>query len=234
MKKENLSDIKNSKWNFNENVPENFIEHISRSVPFYFECHQLILDLCDHYIYNDSIVYELGSSAGNLINSLSLKYKSRDCRFVGIDLSKEMVLFSKKNYKRKNLRFFRDDITKFNYTRSDIFISFYTFQFLKPNVREGLIKKIFKKLNTGGAFIFFEKTRATNSRFEDLIQDLYYEFKLRNDFSMDDIMKKRKGLVGVLEPYTSLKNIKMLKSAGFSEVCKIFNFYGFEGLLAIK
>ena len=41
-------------WNFNGNVPLFFDKHISKSVPFYEECHNLLLEMSDHFVSENS------------------------------------------------------------------------------------------------------------------------------------------------------------------------------------
>ena len=40
---------KNASWSFGKKVPKNFTKHISKSVPFYLEGHEIICDLSDFF-----------------------------------------------------------------------------------------------------------------------------------------------------------------------------------------
>ena len=53
------------------------------------------------------------------------------------------------------------------YQSYDVIISYYTMQFIPPSIRQEAFNNIFKSLNWGGAFIFFEKVRAPDARFQD-------------------------------------------------------------------
>ena len=97
---------KRNKWNFDRVYVNKFIDHISKSVPFYFECHNMIKEISNHFIYKNSLVYELGCSAGNLINLLAKSHNKVDAKFIGLDISPEMIKYAKKTYKSKNLKFF--------------------------------------------------------------------------------------------------------------------------------
>ena len=55
-------------------------------------------------------------------------------------------------------------------------ISCYTIQFIEPKYRQTVINKIYKSLNWGGAFIIFEKIRASDPRFQDIFSQLYPRF----------------------------------------------------------
>ena len=65
---------KNAKWSFDGEVVNYFENHISRSVPFYKEGHDLILEISDYFIKQDSITYELGCSTGILSYKLSKRF----------------------------------------------------------------------------------------------------------------------------------------------------------------
>ena len=62
----------------------------------------------------------------------------------------------------------------------------------------------------------------------------YFEYKLANNFSAEEILDKHLSLKGVLEPYTSQANLDFLRRAGFSDVAIIYKNICFEGILAIK
>ena len=80
----------------------------------------------------------------------------------------------------------------------------------------------------------FEKVRAPDARFQDYMSQLYMEFKLKNNFTPDNIIAKQRSLKKILEPFSTNANIEMLKRAGFSDVMSIYKFICFEGFLAIK
>ena len=145
-----------------------------------------------------------------------------------------MINYAKSKYKLKNLQFICDDINTFEFEKSDLMISYYTIQFIHPKFRQLLIDKIYNSLNWGGAFIMFEKVRANDARFQDMLTTLYTEFKLNNGYSPEEIIAKTMSLKGVLEPFSSQANVDMLKRAGFIDILTIFKYLNFEGIVAIK
>ena len=58
-------------WNFGDSVPDNFVEHAKMSIPMYSQGHELILDLSEFFVKEESITYEIGVSTGELIRKLS-------------------------------------------------------------------------------------------------------------------------------------------------------------------
>ena len=224
----------NANWKFNGNMVENFEEHISKSVPLYKEGHKLVENLSDYFIKDDSFCYELGSSTGILINNIAKKNQNKDAKFIGLEIEKDMVDKANKLYKLNNLEFINEDINNFKFNKSDMIISYYSIQFIHPKHRQLLFDKIYNSLNWGGAFVFFEKVRANDARFQDILTNLYTEYKLEVGYSADEIISKTKSLKGVLEPFSTQGNIDLLKRAGFEDFITIQKYMNFEGFLAIK
>jgi len=224
----------NANWKFNGSMVEHFEEHVSKSVPLYKEGHELIVKLSDYFVKDDSTCYELGSSAGTLINKLAKVHEFRNAKFIGIEIEEDMVNKANELYRNGNLSFICDDMTTVNLDKADLIVSYYTIQFIHPKLRQQLINKIYDSLNWGGAFIFYEKVRANDARFQDIISNLYMEYKLDQGYSAGEIIGKAKSLKGVLEPFSTQGNIDMLKRAGFVDILSVQKYMNFEGFLVIK
>ena len=109
-----------------------------------------------------------------------------------------------------------------------------TMQFVKPEYRQTMINKIYKSLNWGGAFIMFEKIRASDARFQDMYSIIYNDFKLKNGFTPSEIVHKTRSLKGILEPFSDYGNCSLLKRAGFVDYITVFQWMSFKGYLCIK
>lgn len=224
----------NANWQFNGSMVENFETHVEKSVPLYKEGHQLITKLSDYFVKDDSICYELGSSAGTLTHKLAKHHGFRNAKFIGIELEQDMVNQANALYQHQNLSFICDDMNTSILEKSDLIVSYYTVQFIHPKLRQQLINKIYETLHWGGAFILYEKVRANDARFQDIISNLYMEYKLDQGYNAQEIVSKAKSLKGVLEPFSTQGNIDMLKRAGFVDIISIQKYMNFEGFLAIK
>jgi tRNA (cmo5U34)-methyltransferase len=227
-------DAKNANWKFNGSMVEHFEEHVKKSVPLYQEGHELITKLSDYFVKEDSICYELGSSAGTLTHKLAERHAFRDAKFVGIEIEKDMVRKANELYESSNLSFICDDMTTVTLEKADLIVSYYTIQFIHPKLRQQLIDKIYDALNWGGAFILYEKVRANDARFQDIISNLYMEYKLDQGYDAKEIISKAQSLKGVLEPFSTEGNIDMLKRAGFVDILSVQKYMNFEGFLVIK
>ena len=67
-----------SAWSFGGAVPETFEEHVRRSVPGYDAGHEMVLQISDFFVHDDSVCYEIGSSAGKLIAALAERHDGRE------------------------------------------------------------------------------------------------------------------------------------------------------------
>ena len=137
-------------------------------------------------------------------------------------------------HNKKIISYKKSELTDLRFKKSDLIISYYTIQFIKPKFRQKIFDKIYKSLNHGGAFILFEKVRGSDARFQDIFTQIYHEFKVDKGFSKDQIYNKATSIRGVLEPFTSKANIDYMKRAGFKDITSILKYCCFEGFLAIK
>lgn len=148
-----------------------------------------------------------------------------------------MVDQAKRENKKKTnnrIKYLNKDVRKFIFKKSDLIISYFTMQFIKPEYRQAVINKIYKSLNWGGAFIMFEKIRASDARFQDMYSIIYNDFKLKNGFSPNEIIHKTRSLKGILEPFSDFGNHGLIKRAGFADYISIFQWMSFKGYLCIK
>jgi tRNA (cmo5U34)-methyltransferase len=101
--------------------------------------------------------------------------------------------------------------------------------------RQLLVDEIYQSLIPGGAFIFAEKTLASNSLIQEMRTFTYYDFK-RQSFSYDDIMTKEKKLRSMLKANTRDELIDMCVEAGFNKnsIDTFWQNYAFTGFIAIK
>lgn len=225
----------NANWSFSGKIVNDFDNHILSSVPLYKQGHQLISSLSDFFLSNDSICYELGCSTGTLLKNIAEHNPDKNIKFIGIEIEQDMVDFANKKLSDyNNIEIICDDILNIELEKSDMIISYYTIQFIKPRIRQLIFDKIYESLNWGGAFVLFEKVRGADARFQDITTALYTDFKLDQGFTKEEILDKTRSLKGVLEPFSSQGNLDFLKRAGFVDVMSIMKYVCFEGFLAIK
>ncbi len=229
----------NANWSFGGETCKDFDEHVLKSIPLYQEGLDLICEVSDYFVKNDSVVYDLGCSTGTAILKLSSRHSSKkNAKFIGVDIEEEMVKYAnaklKEEKSRERVSFVHQDIIEADLMPNDLTIAYYTCQFIHPRVRQNLIDKIYASLNWGGAFLIFEKVRGNDARSQDILTGLYTEFKLAQGYQASEILNKQRSLKGVLEPFSTQGNLDMFKRAGFVDVISIAKWICFEGFLCIK
>ncbi|MCG8526604.1 MAG: methyltransferase domain-containing protein [Opitutales bacterium] len=223
-------------WSFSGKTVDTFEEHVKKSVPLYVEGHDLIVRLSDFFVKDDSICYEIGCSTGALTQKIAKRHAIKNAKFIGIDLEQDMIEKANELYVDENIEFVCDNVIEYEFPNfhSDLIMSYYTIQFIRPSERQKLINKIYDTLKWGGAFMLFEKVRAPDARFQDICTAVYNDYKLERGYTPDEIIHKSKSLKGVLEPFSSSANLDMLKRAGFVDVMNVMKYIPFEGFLCIK
>ena len=230
---DNIKSI-NAAWSFSGDVAKNFDSHVCKSVPLYAEGHNLILKFSEFFLSDESVCYDIGCSTGALLYSLYTKNAGKNVTYIGLDNEEDMINVASEKYNIECIKYMHANIINEELRKSDLIISYYTLQFILPKYRQAIFDKIYDALNWGGAFIFFEKIRAPDARFQDILNQIYMEYKVENSYTPEEIFNKSKSLKGVLEPFSENANIEFLQRAGFKDYMSIAKYLCFEGFVAIK
>jgi tRNA (cmo5U34)-methyltransferase len=226
------------KFEFNEPVARVFDDMLERSVPFYKECQQMVIDLSLHFVQKNSAVYDLGCSTGTLLRHLVKAIPStQKIRFVGLDNSDAMLKKARGKLKGhlKRCELVEADLeSDFELSDASVVIMNYTLQFLTPRRRAAMLKKIYRGLRPGGGLILIEKVQGESDGLNDLFVEQYYTYKQSQGYSKLEIAKKREALEKVLIPLKPGKNRDLLTEAGFRQVDIFFKWFNFAGFLAVK
>ena len=225
----------NANWKFSGNVHENFDEHIEKSVPLYKEAHELGLKIADFFLADGSLAYDLGCSTASFVAELASRNRNKQVRIVGTDSVAEMVAAGRKKCAGfPGVSIESQNILDMELQPCDFVSSFYTIQFIRPANRQLVFNRIYSALNWGGGFVWFEKVRANDARFQDMMSQLYADFKFERGFDAAEILGKARSLKGVLEPFSTQGNLDLAKRAGFIDIISVFKYICWEGFLAIK
>ena len=223
-------------WSFSKEVVDVFDSHVRKNVPIYDDMQNMVVDMSEWFVKDNSIIYDLGSSTGSTLNLLSERHKNKkDIEFIGIDNSVSMVEKAMENRINSNIKFIHNDILSVdNFENSSLILSLYTLQFLTLEDRYKVLKKVHKELEYGGGLILVEKIHGETAFFEDIWIELYWDMKKNNGLKDEVILNKARSLRGVLRPLTVTENIEILKEVGFKDVDIFMKWYNFTGFLAVK
>jgi len=222
-------------FEFDEEVASVFDDMLNRSVPFYDEMLDLTISFALKYLKPNDTVYDLGCSTASTLIKLAQK-SDIELKLIGIDNSEAMLKRATTKIKAYglNINLINDDIFNVVLNPSNVIISNYTLQFIRPLQRETLVKKIYDSLNNDGVFIFSEKVINEDKTLNKLMIDKYYEFKKTNGYSDFEISTKREALENVLIPYSYDENKKMCLDIGFKSFDCLFKWVNFATFIAIK
>ena len=222
-------------FEFDEEVAAVFDDMLERSVPFYKESQKITEFFALKNLKEEGVLYDLGCSTASLLINI---HRSLDVNadLVGLDNSEAMLAQAKRKCEAygAKINVLNADILEYEYKKADVFISNYTLQFIRPLVREELIKKIASSLKKEGVFIFSEKVISHHSKLNKDLIECYYDFKKEQGYSEYEIMQKREALENVLVPYSEEENIKMALNCGFSHCEVVFRWANFATFIAIK
>ena len=222
-------------FEFDEEVAAVFDDMLERSVPFYKQSQQLTKYFVLKHLPPNGLLYDLGCSTASLLLDIH-----RDLEFaaqlIGLDNSKAMLEHAKRKIDvfKADVEVHEADILEYEYTKADIFISSYTLQFIRPLVREQLVRKIANALHEGALFIFSEKIISHHPTLNKELIECYYDFKKKQGYSEYEIMQKREALENVLVPYSEQENITMALKNGFSHCEAVFRWANFATFIAVK
>ena len=215
-----------------EKVAAVFSDMLKRSVPGYGTIISLIAVFAKRYVQPNTAVYDLGCSLGAV--SFAIAQNVKNCKILGFDVSKPMIEKAKKlaseSQKESRISFFCEDITKINFEKSSFVVLNLALQFINPEERFYLLKKIYDSLVENGVLILTEKTSGENEFFTDI----YYDFKRANGYDETEISKKRAALENVLIADAEEIHIERLKSAGFKQIRRWFQAFNFCSFIAWK
>jgi len=225
-------------FEFDADVAAVFDDMLERSVPFYKTSQDMTKELMLEYLSDDAIVYDLGCSTASLLLECErrINAEGKKAKLIGIDNAEAMLNQARKKIEAfgSNIVVVNGDILEFPYEKCDVIVSNYTLQFIRPLLRESLVKNIAQSLKEKGVFIFSEKVISDNKILNKKLIDIYYGFKKEQGYSTYEIMQKREALENVLVPYSEAENIEMAKRNGFSHCEVVFRWANFATFIAIK
>jgi tRNA (cmo5U34)-methyltransferase len=226
-------------FRFDERVTRVFADMIRRSVPGYASVIAMTGVLGAEYILPHSRVYDLGCSLGAGIISIHDRVNT-PCELLGVDNSEAMIKACQKNLANLpskpqiSIQLQCKDIAEIDISNASMVIMHYTLQFIAPEQRLALLRKIYAGLNPGGVLVLSEKLKFENSVTDTALTKLYYDFKKYNGYSELEISQKRQALENVLIPETEKAHLDRLSDAGFEKAVSWFQCINFHSFVAYK
>lgn len=226
---------------FNTEVAEVFDDMITRSIPLYLEQQCMIREIGKKFWIPGTDVYDLGCSTATTLINLCREIDTQ-VRLVGYDNSIPMLERAKRKIKesgfenRIEVRYgdLNGDLSKLPLENASVITMCFSLQFIRPLQRDNLVKKIYNGLVEDGVMVLTEKILTNSSHTNRFFIDFYYDFKRRNGYSENEILRKRESLENVLVPYRIDENLELFRRNGFQIVETFFQWYNFAGFLCVK
>jgi tRNA (cmo5U34)-methyltransferase len=226
-------------FRFDERVTRVFADMIRRSVPGYASVIAMTGVLGAEHIQPHSRVYDLGCSLGTSLMSIHNRVEV-PCELIGIDNSPAMISACRQNLDslaekpQIDTQLACADITETAISNASLVVMHYTLQFIEPDKRLDLLRKIHAGLNPGAILILSEKLNFEDPQMDAALTRLYYDFKKHNGYSELEISQKRQALENVLIPETEKTHLGRLHKAGFESAMSWFQCLNFHSFVAFK
>ena len=227
-----------AQFKFDKKVTEAFDDMIERSVPGYGITISMLEIIAAKYSQADSYCYDLGCSLGASTLAMRRNIKQSGCSIVSVDNSEPMIKKCQELIAAENsqvpVKLVCADIQDVAIKNASIVVLNFTLQFIAPEKRETLLKKIYDGMLPNGVLILSEKVSFDDTQEEALNIEMHHTFKKAHGYSDLEISQKRTALEKVLIPETLQTHQQRLKKAGFSTSTVWFQCFNFMSIAAVK
>jgi tRNA (cmo5U34)-methyltransferase len=227
-------------FRFSQSVAEVFPDMLQRSIPGYAASIEAIESLAARYVSDGSTCYDLGCSLGAATLAMRAGINAPNCKIVAVDNAPAMVercqelIALDEDPGLATVDVQQADIQDTVISNASMVVMNYTLQFLDVAARDALVARIYEGMLPGGIFLLSEKVIDENQHMEDLLVDLHYEHKRRNDYSQLEIARKRAALENVLIPESVATHRERLAAAGFAHSAVWLRYFNFVSIVALK
>jgi tRNA (cmo5U34)-methyltransferase len=217
-----LGHIPGKRWEFDESVTVVFDDMLARSIPYLSAMRETVFRTACHFVQPGSYVIDLGCSLGGAMAPLIEKFHANN-HFLGVEASEPMVVACRDRFTRlinEGIVEIQHNDLRSSYPCVDasVTLCILTLMFTPIEYRFRILANAFEHTLAGGAFILVEKVLGMDAEGDDLLVNLYYQYKREMGYTEEEVYRKRCSLEGVLVPVTAAWNEQMLRTAGFQHV----------------
>jgi len=208
---------------FNEEVVNVFPDMIRRSVPGY----ELVIPMgglmAARHMGSDGVAYDLGCSLGASSLALLTYCPSPDIGIVAVDNSQAMIDEAQKHIKDPRIKFRLDDLSATDVTGAKVVMLNFVLQFLDPQHRGELLRRIAKTMDPTGLLILSEKVQDQDPDTQAFFDGTHLAWKQANGYSQLEVSQKRQALENVMQVETPQAHHERLKQCGFNDIIQWFH-----------
>lgn len=225
-------------FTFDDRVAAIFPDMIRRSVPGYGAIIGLLGLMAGEYAQPRSQIYDLGCSLGAATLAMRRRIPHPGCRIIAVDNATSMVERCRENMEADAaptpVEVVHADIRDIPIERASVVVMNFTLQFIAPEERLPLLRRVCAGMLPGGALVLAEKLAFPDAEEQAFQERMHLAFKRANGYSELEISQKRTALEKVLIPDSAQQHEARLQAAGFSRVYRWFQAFNFAAFLALK
>lgn len=239
-----LGHVPKERWEFDESVERCFGDMLSRSVPGYPQMRQTVHQVAREFARPGGTIIDLGSSKGDAIATMLRDRGMETSRFVAVENAPAMLAALRRRFELEPRVSVLDHDIRNEYRTGDgcefqprnvsIVLSILTLQFVEPEARARILRRVYRSLVPGGALILVEKVLAEHDALDRLLVKMHHSYKAGRGYTEEEIARKRLALRGVMQPTTALSNELCLILAGFPAVECFWRDLNFAAWVAVK
>lgn len=226
---------------FDETVASVFPDMIRRSVPGYEMVVPMTGLMAARSIrgVSNPRIYDLGCSLGAttlaILKSLvALEIPADDLQILAVDNSASMLEQARLAVTDPRVHFMEADILSLNLESADVTTMNWVLQFLPPDARIDVLRRIHNSLKDNGVLLLSEKVQAEDPATEAFNNAAHLDFKRANGYSELEISQKRTALEEVMITDTTETHLARLREVGFSEVRVWFQCLNWASFIATR
>lgn len=220
---------------FDDRVADVFPDMIRRSVPGYETVVPITGLLAARALAQVSggttRGYDLGCSLGATALATARNLRHREAEIVAVDNAPAMIERARRLVDDPRIRFVCGDIRTLELEPAQAITANYVLQFLPPEDRLSVMRRLREALTPGGVLLVSEKIRFDDPDTQRAYDAAHLDFKRANGYSELEISQKRSALEKVMILDTEDVHRERLATAGFARVRKWYqclNWVSFE------
>tara|TARA_R110000803_G_scaffold79541_4_gene145181 strand:- start:2279 stop:2950 length:672 start_codon:yes stop_codon:yes gene_type:complete len=212
-------------WTFkSREVAERFDEHVREQLPWYDHVTEIAALVGRHYIHDNSVVYDIGASTGNISRALESTIAHTNSTLHAIESSQEMA-----DLYQGSGELHVADCMEFEYEDCHFVVVFLLLMFLPYETRIAWLEHVYKKLHRGGAIFLVDKIETPTGYAGTVMRRLTMDMKLQvGGATSEQIVEKELSLAGYQRPLVEVElELKF-------HMQKVFQFGEFAGWIIEK
>lgn len=223
------------RFRFDEAVARVLPDMLRRSIPGYSSLLHLIGVLAGQVVQPKSRVYDLGCSLGAVTLAVRHGVGTRETQIIAVDNSPAMVKRCREIVSADSglcpVEVVEGDIVDLDISRASLVVLNFTLQFVPPEQRGQILKRIADALVPGGVLVLSEKTTAQNADLDEFWLKMHDAFRSSNGYSEIEMSRKREALERVLVPQTPAAYEELLSEVGLVPIewFRCLNFVSWVG-----